>query len=56
MPSRLVPYAMGVILMVCAVLALAGFGADEPGPVAALLLSMLVAAGGFYLRGKRADV
>ena len=55
MSSRLVPYAIGLTLLVCAVLALAGFGAAEPGPVAALLLSMVVAGGGFFLR-KRADV
>jgi hypothetical protein len=55
MPSHLAPYAVGVVLMVCAVLALVGFGADEPGPVAALLLSMVVTAGGYYLRSKPAD-
>ena len=55
MSSRLATYAIGLTLLICAVLALAGFGADEPGPVAALLLSMVVAGGGFFLR-KRAVV
>lgn len=41
---------VGTLIVLCAVLALAGFGRDFPGPVAALLLSMTVAAGGFYLR------
>lgn len=45
-------YAVGAVLLLCAVLALAGFGRSSPGPVAALLLSMVVAAGGFYLRKK----
>jgi hypothetical protein len=50
MSSRLAPYVIGVALAACAVLALVGFGGDEPGQVAALLLSMVVAAGGFFLR------
>lgn len=50
MPSRLTAYAVGVALALCAGLALAGFGRQEPGPVAALMLSLVVAGGGFYLR------
>jgi hypothetical protein len=45
-------YAVGALMTAGAGLALAGFGRSFPGPVAALLLSMAVAAGGFYL-GKR---
>ncbi len=44
--------AVAALIVLCAVLALAGFGRDFPGPVAALLLSMVVAAGGYYLRRK----
>jgi uncharacterized membrane protein len=43
---------VAALIVLCAVLALAGFGRDFPGPVAALLLSMVVAAGGYYLRRK----
>jgi hypothetical protein len=50
MPSRLAPYVIGLALAVCAVLALVGFGADQPGQVAGLLLGMVVAAAGFFLR------
>jgi hypothetical protein len=42
------PALAGLIIAACAIAALVGDG--RPGPVAALVLSMIVAAGGFALR------
>jgi hypothetical protein len=49
-----VRFVLGVFLAVCAVAALAGFGGQGAGPVAALVLSLIVAAGGFALRKRGA--
>ncbi len=46
------PVVAGLIVAGCAIAALAGGG--RPGPVAALVLSMIVAAGGFALRKRPA--
>jgi hypothetical protein len=40
----------GVILAGCAVAALGGAGHDQPGQIAALLLSLVAAGGGIALR------
>jgi hypothetical protein len=40
----------GVILVGCAVAALGGAGHDQPGQIAALLLSLVAAGGGIALR------
>jgi hypothetical protein len=46
------PAVAGLILAGCAIAALVGGG--RPGPVAALVLSMIVAVGGFALRRRPA--
>jgi hypothetical protein len=46
------PAVAGLFLAACAVAALAGGG--RPGPVAALVLSMIVAGGGWALRKRPA--
>lgn len=48
----ILPAVSGLVLAACAVAALAGGG--RPGPVAALMVSMIVAAGGFALRQRPA--